>query len=510
LAQSRSRSNARFVEVELRRVLLKLGNRTVLREVNWHIRPGQRWVLMGANGAGKTQLLKLLAGDVWPTPSRGGRRRYHYRGESFEDPYGIKEELSYLGAERQDRYEHYQWNHRVELVVATGLHRTDIPLAPLSADDRGQVARLLSRLQIQSLVHRKFLTLSYGERRLVLLARALAWRPKLLLLDELFTGLDPDNHARAAQGLHRLSRSALPWVLSTHRLEDVPACVTHLCRLEAGRIIWQRRLTAQWRRAARAAASAEPRAERARQPAPSPAGAPTLISLRRASVWRDGAVVLRDLSLQVRQGDCWLVHGANGSGKSSLLQTLYGDLGVARGGSIVRAGVEPGVPLQSFQSRVGLIAPELQAIYPRHLSALEMVASGLHASVGLNEPVRAGERRRVLRALRRVGAASLAARTLRTLSYGQLRRVLFARAMVNEPDILLLDEPYAGLDARTRKALRSLVERAIAAGATAVMTTHHRDEWPALASREIELARGRALYCGPIRPVAARRRPRRS
>jgi ABC-type molybdenum transport system ATPase subunit/photorepair protein PhrA len=88
--------------------------------------------------------------------------------------------------------------------------------------------------------------------------------------------------------------------------------------------------------------------------------------------------------------------------------------------------------------------------------------------------------------------------------------VLFARALVNEPDILLLDEPYAGLDARTRMALRSLVERAIAAGVTAVMTTHHSDEWPALATHELELARGRAIYCGPNRRAPRRGGARRS
>jgi molybdate transport system ATP-binding protein len=454
---------------------------------------------MGANGAGKTQLLKLLAGDVWPTPSRATLRRYRYRRESFDDPYGIKEELAYVGAERQDRYEHYEWNHRVELIVATGLHRTDIPLAPFSAEDRRQVARVLSQLHIEFLAHRGFLTLSYGERRLVLLARALAWRPKLLLLDEPFSGLDPENRERVAHGLQRLSRSALPWVLSTHRLQDVPAFATHLCQIQAGRIITRGALTARWRGAARRLAAAETAGARTGRSVRARDGGAALISLRRASVWREGAPVLRDLSLDVRRTDCWLVHGANGSGKSSFVQTLYGELGVAIGGAIVREGTESGVPLQSFQRRVGLIAPELQAIYPRHLPVADMVASGLHASVGLNESVRAGERRRVLRALRRVGAAALAKRALRSLSYGQLRRVLFARALVNQPDILLLDEPYAGLDARTRAALRSLVERTIAAGVTAVMTTHHIEEWPALVTHELELARGRAVYCGPVR-----------
>lgn len=498
MVQGRPRSSARFIEIELNHVRLVLGGRSVLRGINWHITPGQRWVLVGANGAGKTQLLKLLAGDVWPAPGGVGRRRYRLGKQSFDEPYGIRDELGYLGAERQDRYEHYEWNYRVDRVVATGLHRTDIPLAPVSAGDQRHIARLLSQLHIEALARRRFLTLSYGERRLVLLARALAWRPKLLLLDEPFAGLDPQNRERVMHGLRRLSRTALPWVLSTHRLEDVPAFATHVCRIEAGRITSKRRLTGRQRIATRGLRVVRGGSDGPPHREPS-ASAAALITLRRANVWREGSAVLRDLSLQVRRADCWLVHGANGSGKSSFLQMLYGDLGVARGGSIVRAGLEPGVPLHAFKRHVGFIAPELQAIYPRYLPVADVVASGLHASVGLNEGSGASERRRVARALRRVGAAALAARTWRTLSYGQQRRVLFARALVHEPDILLLDEPYAGLDARTRQALRALVEQSIAAGVTTLMTTHHSDEWPALATHELELARGRALYCGPVR-----------
>src|SRR6202050_2853177 len=203
------RASARFIGVDLQNVRLSLGGKPVLRGIDWHIRPGQRWALLGPNGAGKTQLLKLLAGDVWPNPASPASaqlRRYCYRGESFQDPYGIKQEIAYLGAERQDRYEHYGWNHRVEAVVGTGLHRTDIALEPLTPHHRLRIARLLRRLRIDGLAQRRFLTLSYGERRLVLLARALATAPKLLLLDELFNGLDGRNRERVQHCLGALSR----------------------------------------------------------------------------------------------------------------------------------------------------------------------------------------------------------------------------------------------------------------------------------------------------------------
>lgn len=495
MAVSRARRASRYMAVDLRNVRLALDGKPVLRDVNLSIRPGERWVLIGPNGAGKTQLLKLLAGDVWPTPSRDSRREYRLAGQCYTDAYGIKSEIAYLGPERQDRYEHYAWDFRVDSVVGTGLYRTDIPLDPLTAQDHSKIGALLRRLGIESLSRRRFLQLSYGERRLVLLARALAARPKLLLLDELFNGLDEVNHARVQRCLRVLSRSSLPWVLSSHRIADIPRETTHVCRLLAGRV--------KARNALRARARPAP-AHRARTPAvirarSSLAATQILISLRRVSVWREGVAVLRDLTLDIRRGECWIVHGANGSGKSSFLQLLYGDLGAAHGGTLKRAGIESGVPLELFKRRVGLVAPELQALHPRYLRVAEVVASGQYASIGLNGSLEPSASQRIARALRRVGGANLRDRAIRALSYGQLRRVLFARALVHEPDMLLLDEPYAGVDAVTSRGLRALVRREGESGVTTVMVTHHRDEWPRGATHELELRQSRVIYCGVVR-----------
>src|SRR3954468_9542811 len=90
------------LSVTLRHVDLDRGGRAVLRDVSWRIEPGQRWLLIGGNGAGKTQLLKMLSGAVWPKPTRRGTRRYRVDGEVFETPAGFADDIAYIGAERQD------------------------------------------------------------------------------------------------------------------------------------------------------------------------------------------------------------------------------------------------------------------------------------------------------------------------------------------------------------------------------------------------------------------------
>jgi molybdate transport system ATP-binding protein len=496
------RARSPHLAVDLAHIGLVRGGRRVLRGLFWRIRPGQHWVLQGANGAGKTQLLKLIAGDVWPQPLPAARRVYRLRGAASDEPLGVKERIAYLGAERQDRYEHYRWNHRVSSIVGTGIEHSDIPLRRLTSAEQLRVVRMLRRLGIAALAGRQFLTLSQGERRLVLLARALVSRPALLLLDEPLNGLDEANRARVLAALATLRRSRLPWIYATHRMEEAPAGATHRAQLRRGRL-----LTGRWRVPAAAQAQSarvvsavraaqQQRRQRKRQSRRQHAA---LLELRNASVWRDGAAVLRAVSLCIRSGDCWVVHGANGSGKSTLLATLHGDHGVASTGSVWRRGHRPGTPLQEFQRRVGRVSPELQAALPRQPTALDCVVAGLRGAFRLDGASRAAERSAAMQALRRVGALRLAARRYGELSYGQARRVLFARALVAHPDILLLDEPYTGLDAPTRVRLRALVDNLAGMERSIVIATHHRDDWPRHATHELELRAGRARYCGPVR-----------
>jgi molybdate transport system ATP-binding protein len=488
----RARAANPFLSVTLRRIDLERGGREVLRGVDWTIKPGQRWLLIGGNGAGKTQLLKLISGAVWPTPTERELRRYRWKGENYDQPAGILEEIAYVGAERQDRYEHYEWNFLARDVVATGITRTDIPMRALSAGETRKVTSLFRKLDIEELAERRFLTLSYGERRLVLIARALASQPKLLLLDEVANGLDAHNHARLLHWLAGTDNSEMPWIFATHRSPDVPDSVTHLLHLEQGRVRQSGAMRADKARALLRQDSREFLAKAGPKRAPRRRRR-ILVSLRNAHVHVDDAHILHGISMEVAAGDCWVVHGANGSGKSTLLRTIYGDHGVASGGSIARAGIVPGVPLEKFKLRTAYVAPHLQTWQAPKMPVMEVVASGRYASIGLNDAMTAADRRHAETALRRFGLLAMKHRTMAEMSYGQARRVLFARAWAREPKLALLDEPFAGLDRATRADLARRLNAWLAEGGSCVIATHHREEWPAHTTHVLEMADGRGV-----------------
>lgn len=474
--------------VELRHCSLVLGRRRVVQDVNLTLAPGDKCLLQGPNGAGKTQLVKLLAGLRWPTPTgRESRRWLDVRGREVH-LVDAKPRIAYVGAESQDKYGRRGWNPTLEAVVATGIYGTDIPLDRPDAAARRRVARLLARFGLVALARRRMLEVSYGERRLALVARALAGRPRLLLLDEAYNGLDAVHRAALDRVLRRLLRTGLTLVLTAHRPQDAPPGIARVLRVQGGRV----RQVASARPGPHATPAAARTAARPASRRPARAGEP-LLQLDNVSVYRDDVPALAGLTWQVRCGEHWAITGRNGSGKSTLLGLLYGAYPAATGGRFLRRDHPPGTPLDEIRDRAALVSPELQADYDRHCTLLELVVSGLRNSVGLDSPPTAAETRRARRELARLGIAALEQRRAGEVSYGELRLALFARAFVRRPALLLLDEPFTGLDAGRRTQLRAALDALADAGVTLVVALHHRDDRPRSVNRELRLANGRSV-----------------
>jgi len=472
---------------------LVLGGRRVLDRVTLDVAPGDKLLLVGANGAGKTQLIKLLGGLRWPTASAGGAREYRSAAGRPLELLEARGHIAYVGAESQDKYSRHGWNHRLSEVVATGLFGTDIPLDTPDAAGRRQVAALLARFGLEEAAHQRMLEVSYGQRRLALVARALASRPRLLLLDEVFNGLDEGHRGRLRQGLRRVARSAVTVVATAHRPEDVPPGMDRACEVAGGRL---RRATISaavgrlGRDAPRKAAAGF--RSRAGEPAAGP-----LVELRGVTVYREEHRALQGLDWTLQDGEHWAVTGRNGAGKSTLLGLLYGMHPVAAGGELVRRGQPRGTPLEEIRQRIGLVSPELQADYVATDTLEEIVVSGLHDSVGLDAPPTRRERSRARDALGKLGLAALARRRPREVSYGELRLALLARAFVKRPALLLLDEPFTGLDPARRAALRAALSQVAREGTQLVIAIHHLADLPPEVNRRLHLRHGRGEVVRP-------------
>ncbi len=205
----------------------------ILREVNWRVERGQHWVILGANGSGKTSLLAALTGYFMPTSGDIDLLGQRYGESDWRDlrtHIGIvSSSIRQMMAETEPALD----------TVASGKYAMIDFWGTPSAADRAQAARLLQRVECSYVAARPWSVLSQGERQRVLIARALMARPSLLILDEPCAGLDPAAREHFLQFLNRLARqkNSPTLVLVTHHVEEITPIFTHVLMLKAGAVL---------------------------------------------------------------------------------------------------------------------------------------------------------------------------------------------------------------------------------------------------------------------------------
>ncbi len=233
-------------------------------------------------------------------------------------------------------------------------------------------------------------------------------------------------------------------------------------------------------------------------------GAADFLSIRRANVWRGETLVLCDLSLTLRLGESAAILGPNGAGKTTLLKLLCGELRAeARPGTACRLFDEELWLLEDLRHRIGMVMPEEIRRIPEWEIAGDVVLSSLRGAYARTPRLRfrAAEKARARECLERLGIDRLAGRDFHTLSSGEQRRFLIARALVHAPQVLVLDEPFTALDFAASLSLAHILRRLIREGLTVVLVTHHPGEIPPETPRAILLHQGRIFADGPKRQV---------
>ncbi len=233
-------------------------------------------------------------------------------------------------------------------------------------------------------------------------------------------------------------------------------------------------------------------------------GSRTLVQIERADVFLGERRVLREVNLAIQSGEHWAVLGPNGAGKSTLLKLIVGDLHPAWGGRVRRFEFTPQNTIWEVKRRIGIVSPELQSNYRDDVTGLEAIASGFTSSIGVMLRPTRGQFAEAARLAGRLGLRKLARKSVLAMSYGELRRILIARALVHRPDLLICDEPFDGLDAAGRAQTSALLEAVAASGTTLVLVTHHAEDLPACLTHVIELNAGRVVYQGEVERRATR------
>ncbi len=476
------------------------GRTVILSGINWTLSTGQNWAILGSNGAGKTTFLKLVRGDIWPAPDCGSRL-FHINGTVRESPIGFREKTGVVSPEFLDTYKRNNWNIKGRDVVLTGFFDSVYLHQDPDAEQIARAKEVMASLGIDDLMEKDFLSLSLGQAKRILIARAIVHKPRLLILDELGTGLDRESRKVVMETVQGLAENGTQILCSSHVEEDLPSVVTDFLRLDAGKIVGS------------GPKAAMPAAERKEPIKPFTPRTPeysavsngnSLIMIKNVDVFRKSKPVLHRINWTIKPGENWAVLGRNGSGKTTLLKLISGDLAPAWGGSIRRFGETPH-NLWEVRRRISLVSADLQAWHGYPQTGLDAVVSGFFGSIGVHNRVAEHQAAAARQWLQDYDLEALADRDIRTLSYGQLRILLIMRAMVTNPMMLLLDEPLSGLDKKVGSQVLNLLDSLASKGTVLVYVTHRISELPSSITKALVLKNGTVDFCGDLEsaPIGA-------
>ena len=494
--------------IQLEKAHVALDGVTILRGIDWTLRPGEHWAILGSNGSGKSTLLKLIRGDLWPAPGQG-QRVYHFEGEPQASPVGIKETIGLVSPELQQRYLQQEWTLTGLEVVYSGFFNSDYLHQRPNSRQTALAGSIVQLLEAGPLLRRNVQELSTGELRKLLIARALAGGPRILICDEVCDGLDARTRAHLLEVIGRVARSGTQLLYSTHRREEIIPALTHLLVLNQGRIEYcgklsehgalGPRLTQPPSAPARQAKGQSRPANRTR-PASDPRHQP-VIRIEAANVFLGRTKVLHDIHWEIRADQNWAVLGPNGSGKTTLLKLAFGDLHPAAGGKVERFHFTARHTVWDLKRKIGYISPGFQTQYRAPITGAEAVASGFFSSVGLVDKITRRQKRKVEQLFARFRLGRLADRSILQMSYGELRKVLLLRALVHDPELLICDEPFDGLDEPGKRAFGRALRVASAQGSRLVFVTHHLGDLPQEMTHGLVLEKGRILCQGELAQV---------
>jgi molybdate transport system ATP-binding protein len=469
--------------------IVRTGGAVVFRDLTWTVREGETWGIVGPTGSGKTTLADVILGQhhveagtiAWPLLDR-----LRAAGRPIAWAADVIRCVAFKEDSRLFSYGRHYYQQRFNFIEPQDDISLDTFLRSGIPESEDALTAAARRLGIDSLRSLSLIKLSNGQIRRARIARALLSHPEWLLLDDPFMGLDSAGRGEVAELLGNLVREGLRILLIT-RPEAIPDWVTHVLevdRLGVSRQDPRAKYQARLPRTTPTAASS----------APQPVTSDPIIEMRHVNVAYGDRAILRDITWTVRAGERWAVLGPNGSGKSTLLSLICGDHPQAYCNDIRLFGRQrgSGESIWDIKRNIGLVSPELHLYFSEPLTASQTAATGFFDVLARRRTT--PEQDTIVRELFDFFAlTALAGRPFARLSTGEQRLVLLIRALVKRPPVLILDEPFQGLDGEHIVRLRDWLDQGLGSEQTLLFVSHHPEEIPHTVSRRLRLEQGRVV-----------------
>ena len=467
--------------------------------VDLQLNDGEQLAIVGPNGAGKSLLVDLLTGKL---PLLQGFPTYDFRPSASSMAYDNIKYIAFrdtYGSADANYYYQQRWNQT---------EQDDVPLVRelLGGHTNEEVCNRLFRLfGLEPLLDKKIILLSSGELRKFQLTKALLTSPRILIMDNPFIGLDATTRQMLSQLMEELTQQfPLQIVLVLSMMEDVPTFITHVVPVDSMRVgeKTERGKYLEKFAAADAVRRKEDETEYVTTDALVAAvpyqgtnfSGSEVVKLNKVSIRYDDRTILSELDWLVQRGEKWALSGDNGSGKSTLLSLICADNPQSYACDISLFGRRRGTgeSIWEIKQHIGYVSPEMHRAYLKNLPTIEIVASGLHDSIGLYVRPKPEELEQCMRWMEIFGIGALKERTFLQLSSGEQRLALLARAFVRDPELLILDEPLHGLDTYNRRRVKRIIEAFCRReDKTLIMVTHYANELPSCITHRIHLKKPR-------------------
>lgn len=478
--------------------------------INLDFLDGEHIAIVGPNGGGKSMLIDVLTGkhallitepkyDFSPSLKTHAYENIKYM--TFRDSYG-EADGTYYYQQRWNQNDIEESPLVSELLEDARIKADNKHLAP----SEDVLKRIYEIFHLDLLMNKRIVTLSSGELRKFQLTKTLLSGPRVLIMDNPFIGLDAQTRDQLKELLAEMTTlTGLMIILVISKSDELPEFITHVVEVE-GRTIKEKVSREDYLRSPSVinddcGLSSEkkekiicyPYSENAiANPMDENGNQLPILDFRKISIRYGDRTILNELDWKVFCGERWSLSGENGSGKSTLLSLVCADNPQAYACDISLFGRKrgSGESIWDIKKHIGYVSPEMHRAYLKDLPAMDIVASGLHDSVGLYVKPKPDQFSTCEFWMDIFGIKELKDKTFLKLSSGEQRLVLLARAFVKDPELLILDEPLHGLDLKNRKMVKEIINTfAERKNKTLIMVTHYKDELPDCFSKHMFLKR---------------------